>query len=308
MAVSQASVILSMCLCSALLLSPAPAHAQEAPPPPQLNLIDTLQKAGQYSTLIRLLRSTRVGDQLAYQLNDYARATFFAPTDAAFDGLPPGFLNALTMDRQVKLLNSHVVPHFFTWSDFKNGVPPQQTQASGPKGPYLLTFTFVSDQRVKASTGSMETVFSNALNLTPPLAIYQVDEVLIPTGMFGPSSAPPSSQAPASASAPSSSSAPPSSVQPPAPSSSSSAPPSSEQPPAPSSSSSPLPSTPSPRSSSPPSHSPPSKSGPTPRASAPASSPAPASTSTETGSAPDRALWPWTLMASLMAAAVAAMA
>ncbi|XP_049931637.1 fasciclin-like arabinogalactan protein 6 [Nymphaea colorata] len=296
MAASQALVILSLCLSSTLLFSSAPAQGQPAPPPPPLNLIDTLQKAGQYSTLIRLLGTTRVGDQLAYQLNNFSKATFFAPTDAAFNSLPSGFLNTMSMEQQVKLLNFHVVPHLFTWNDFKNGVPPQATQASGPNGPYVLTFTFISDQQVKVSTGLVETIFTNALNLTPPLAIYQVDKVLIPPGMFSPSSASSSSPAPGSGSAPSSSASPPSS---------------SAQPLAPSSSSSPLPSAPTPTSSSPPTHAPPSKSAPsptTPRASAPASTgSAPASTSTETGSAPAGALGPWSLMGSLMAAALATM-
>ncbi|XP_031474292.2 fasciclin-like arabinogalactan protein 9 [Nymphaea colorata] len=276
MAACNSFFILSFCLSSAILFS---TIAATTPPLPPLNLIDTLQKGGQYSTLLLLLATTQVANELANELNNsFTKATFFAPTDGAFNSLQKGLLNSLTTEQMVKLLNFHVIPRLFTWSDFTNGVPPQQTQASGPDGPYFLNFTSISNQQVRVSTGLVETSFSNALNLTPPLAIYQVDQVLFPPDEFGVVSPPAPAPAPSpkSGAAPSSSPSPSSSASPSAP----------------------------PPSSSPPQPSPPSPAGAAP--SNPASdSPvpdAPGSTGSEVGSAPAALNGLWGLILSLMAA------
>ncbi|CAN6443535.1 unnamed protein product [Victoria cruziana] len=269
--------ILSICLSSAFFFSAIAARNPERPP---LNLFDVLQKGGQYATLTLLLGTTQVENELANELNNsFTKATFFAATDGAFNSLEKGLLNSLSAEQLVKLLNFHVVPHLFTWSDFKNGVPTQQTQASGPDGPYFLNFTFISDQQVKVSTGLTETTFSNALNLTPPLAIYQVDRVLFPPDMFGAAAPPPPAPAPSPTSGP-----------------------------APSSSLSPSPylPPPAPPSSSPPQLSPPAPVGPAPPNQAPAAIPAadvPGSTGSKLGSAPAAGNGVWGLMGRLMAAA-----
>lgn len=78
------------------------ATVAPGPTPAPLNLTGVLDKGGQYTTLLRLLKETQVGQQLTSQLNSsFDGLTLFAPTDNAFSQLKPGTLNSLTAQQQV---------------------------------------------------------------------------------------------------------------------------------------------------------------------------------------------------------------
>ncbi|KAG6508189.1 fasciclin-like arabinogalactan protein 6 [Zingiber officinale] len=153
-----------------------------------LNLTSILEKGDHYTTFLRLLRDTRVGEQIESQLNNsYNGLTVFAPTDAAFAGLKQGTLNRLATQEQVALVLYHVLPRFYTLSSFETTSNPVNTQASGHGGVYTINVTSTdSGDRVNISTGVNKTPVRDHLYLTFPLALYSVDEVLLPYQLFGP--------------------------------------------------------------------------------------------------------------------------
>lgn len=199
---SPLSLIL-LSLTSSLLLLLTTNHVQAqaqpspSPSPSPLNLTAILEKGGQYATLMRLLGSTQVGSQIKNQLNNSDQGlTLLAPTDNAFNNLKAGTLNSLSQQQQVALLLYHVLPQFYALDAFQTVSNPVRTQASGSDGGlYYLNFTTSANQ-VNVSTGMVETQINNALRSQKPLAVYQLDKVLLPLDLFGaksPASAPPPS-------------------------------------------------------------------------------------------------------------------
>lgn len=163
----------------------SPAAVAPGPIAAPLNLTGILEKGGQYTTLMRLLKETQVGEQIQSQLkNSYDGLTIFAPTDNAFNNLKPGTLNSLTPQEQVSLVLYHVLPRFYSLSTFETTSNPVRTQASGNNGVYSLNITSTSSQ-VNVSTGVDETQISNKLYSDFPLAVYSVDSVLLPYDIFG---------------------------------------------------------------------------------------------------------------------------
>lgn len=195
---SPLSLILLFLTPSLLLTTPhVQAQSAPSPSPSPLNLTGILDKAGQYTTLIRLLGTTEVGSQITNQLNNSNQGlTLLAPTDNAFNNLKTGTLNGLSQQQQVALLLYHVLPQFYSMESFKTVSNPVRTQATGNDGGlYNLNFTTSANQ-VNVSTGIVETQINNALRSQPPLAVYQLDVVLLPLDLFGakpPASAPPPS-------------------------------------------------------------------------------------------------------------------
>ena len=64
------------------------------PPPPQPNLIETLQNDGRFTTLLAALEIAGLKDTVATG----GTFTIFAPTDEAFTQVPPATLSALLAD------------------------------------------------------------------------------------------------------------------------------------------------------------------------------------------------------------------
>lgn len=176
-----------------LLVLTITAHAKTAsaavapgPTPAPLNLTGILEKGGQYTTLLRLMKTTQVGTQIESQLNNsFNGMTIFAPTDNAFNNLKPGTLNSLSAQEQVALVLYHVLPRFYSLSTFETTSNPVSTQASDKSGVYTMNITSTSNQ-VNVSTGVIETQVNNALYSDFPLAVYSVDKVLLPNALFGP--------------------------------------------------------------------------------------------------------------------------
>ncbi|KAJ0110655.1 hypothetical protein Patl1_02351 [Pistacia atlantica] len=164
-----------------LLLSPL-IQAQSAPAPAPagpINITGILDKGGQFTTFIKLLTSTQAANQIENQINNSNQGmTVFAPTDNAFNNLKAGSLNQLNDQEQVQLVQYHILPVFYKLNGRAN--------------------------QVNVSTGLVETQVNNALRQESPLAVYQVDQVLLPNALFGvkpPSAAPvPSSKTPSSSS------------------------------------------------------------------------------------------------------------
>ncbi|XP_058100602.1 fasciclin-like arabinogalactan protein 13 [Magnolia sinica] len=191
MATPSPFTMLLLALSLALLLTTSHVQAQSpsapAPAPGPLNLTATLVKAGQYTTLLRLLGSTQVGIQIVNQVNNSDQGlTLLAPTDNAFNNLKAGTLNGLTTQQQVELLLYHVLPKFYTLAMFETVSNPVRTQASGSDGGlYNLNFSSSANQ-VNVSSGIVETQINNAIRSDFPLAVYQLDKVLLPLDIFGP--------------------------------------------------------------------------------------------------------------------------
>ncbi|KAK7324700.1 hypothetical protein VNO77_28468 [Canavalia gladiata] len=167
----------------------APAPSPSGP----LNLTAILEKGGQFTTLTRLLKDTQQLTQIQSQLKSNSQGfTIFAPTDNAFQNLKSGAINDLTDEQKVQLILYHVTPKYYSLSDLLTVSNPVRTQASGSEGSWGLNFTGQGNQ-VNVSTGVVETPINNALRQQFPLAVYQVDKVLLPTELFGvksPSAAP----------------------------------------------------------------------------------------------------------------------
>ncbi|CAH9144210.1 unnamed protein product [Cuscuta epithymum] len=164
------------------------AHAQAASGPAPAgptNITAILEKAGQYTTFIRLLKTTQVGDQINNQLNTTNQGlTVFAPTDNAFLGLKPGTLNSLTDQEKVELVQFHVVSSFYTIPLFQTASNPLRTQAGNSVGSFPLNVTSAGNQ-VNVTTGVVNSTVANTIYTDGQLAVYQVDTVLLPIGLFG---------------------------------------------------------------------------------------------------------------------------
>ncbi|XP_059452477.1 fasciclin-like arabinogalactan protein 13 [Corylus avellana] len=187
-----------------LLLSPqTQAQTPSAPAPSPsgpINVTGILDKNGQYTTLIRLLNETQVGNQIVSQLNSSTEGmSLFAPTDNAFNNLASGALNGLNDQQKVQLVQYHVTPKYYSVSDLLTVSNPVRTQASGATGVWGLNFTGKGNQ-VNVSTGLVVTQINNLLRQQFPFAVYQVDQVLLPEELFG---AKPPASAPAPAKTPS---------------------------------------------------------------------------------------------------------
>ncbi|KAL2485704.1 Fasciclin-like arabinogalactan protein 11 [Abeliophyllum distichum] len=194
------SFSLSLFIFVLLLLSTkilAQTPAQPPAPPGPTNFTKILEKAGQFTTLIRLMKITQVGDQINTQLNNSNQGlTVFAPTDTAFSNLKTGTLNSLSDQQKVALVQFHILPNFLSMSQFQTVSNPIRTQAGdNTDGEFPLNVT-TSGNQVNVSTGIDDATVANTIYSDNQLAVYEVDKVLLPLSIFAPPS-------PASAPAPS---------------------------------------------------------------------------------------------------------
>jgi uncharacterized surface protein with fasciclin (FAS1) repeats len=170
-----------------LILNPASAQTAAAPGPAgPPNITAILTKGGQYTTLLRLMTSTQVANQINNQLNNSnSGLTIFAPTDNAFNSLPAGTLNSLTDQEKVSLIQFHVVPNFMSVTQFETVSNPLRTQAGNSEnGEYPLNVTAANNQ-VNISTGVVNATVDNTIYSDGQLAVYQVNQVLLPLSIFG---------------------------------------------------------------------------------------------------------------------------
>ncbi|KAL8146283.1 fasciclin-like arabinogalactan protein 11 [Apium graveolens] len=177
------SLLLLIQCTTTTLAQPAAAPAPAAP----TNVTKILEKAGQYTTLIRLLKITQVGDQINTQLNNSNQGmTIFAPTDNAFSALKSGTLNSLTDQEKVELIQFHVLPTVLSTSQFQTVSNPLRTQAGNSAGGQFPLNVTTSGNSVNITTGVTNATVANTVYTDSTLAVYQVDNVLLPLAMFGP--------------------------------------------------------------------------------------------------------------------------
>lgn len=162
-------------------LSPTPAPA---PAPDFVNLTDLLSVAGPFHTFLGYLESTKVIETFQNQANNTEEGiTIFIPKDSAFSSLKKPSLSNLTNDQLKSLCLFHALPHYYALADFKNltGLSPISTFGGGQ---YSLNFTDVSGT-VHLSSGWTNTKVSSSVHSTDPVAVYQIDKVLLPEAIFG---------------------------------------------------------------------------------------------------------------------------
>ncbi|XP_010913191.1 fasciclin-like arabinogalactan protein 7 [Elaeis guineensis] len=175
------------------LLPPSPAPA---PAPHFVNLADLLSVAGPFHTFLNYLEKTQVIQTFQNQANNTQQGiTIFVPKDSAFSSLKKTTFSNLTQDQLKTLLLYHAFPQYYSLSDFKNlsALNPVNTFAGGS---YTLNLTDTSGVIHVASTWSKPEITSSVYS-TAPVAIYEVDKVLLPMAIFR--TEPPLAPAPAPA-------------------------------------------------------------------------------------------------------------
>uniref|UniRef100_A0A2P2JJ76 Uncharacterized protein MANES_S074300 n=1 Tax=Rhizophora mucronata TaxID=61149 RepID=A0A2P2JJ76_RHIMU len=160
--------------------SPAPA-----PAPAYVNLTHLLSVAGPFNTFLGYLESTKVIDTFQNQANNTEEGvTIFAPTNKAFSSLKNPSLSKLTQNQLKQLMLFHALSHYYSLADFKNlsRVGPVSTFAGA--GLFALNFTDISGN-VHLDSGWSKTKISSSVDSTDPVAVYQVEKVLLPEAIFG---------------------------------------------------------------------------------------------------------------------------
>ncbi|GAB4833669.1 Fasciclin-like arabinogalactan protein 11 [Ancistrocladus abbreviatus] len=165
----------------AMVIAQAPAPAPAGP----TNITAILAKAGQFNTFIRLLQSTQIDNQINNQLNNSnSGLTVFAPTDNAFANLKSGSLNSFTDQQKVALVQFHILPSFLSIPQLQTASNPLRTLAGNSNdGEFPLNVT-TSGNQVNITTGVVNTTVSNTIYSDNQLAVYQVDQALLPLEFF----------------------------------------------------------------------------------------------------------------------------
>lgn len=176
------------------LSSPTPAPA---PAPEYVNLTELLTVAGPFSTFLSYLEKTKVIEIFQNQANNTDEGiTIFVPKNTAFSNLKTPSLANLTGEQLKQLCLFHALPHYYSLAEFKNlsVQSPVSTFAGGQQ--YALNFSDDSGT-VRIDSGWTKTKVSSSVYSTDPVAVYQVDKVLLPTAIFGTDIPPTAAPAPA---------------------------------------------------------------------------------------------------------------
>ncbi|KAE9610404.1 putative FAS1 domain-containing protein [Lupinus albus] len=120
------------------------------------DIIKILRKAKSFNTLIRLLKTTQIINQVNAQLvtTKSGGLTILSPDDGAFSQLKAGFFNSLGERQQKELIQFHVIPVYV----------------------------------VNISSGVVNATVTGIVYTDKTLAIYHVDKVLIPLDFSKPKS------------------------------------------------------------------------------------------------------------------------
>lgn len=164
-------------------MSPSPTPAP-APAPEYVNLTYLLSVAGPFHTFLNYIESTKVLDTLQNQANDTKQGiTIFVPKDNAFKALKKPSLSNLSNDQLKSLILFHAMPKYYSLADF-NDLSTKGPVSTLAGGKYTLNFTDDSGT-VHLDSGWSKTKVTSAVHSTDPVAIYQVDKVLLPEAIFG---------------------------------------------------------------------------------------------------------------------------
>ncbi|XP_045805982.1 fasciclin-like arabinogalactan protein 12 [Trifolium pratense] len=185
--------------------TPAPATAPTKPLVPALpqspssdtssgqDIVKILRKAKSFNTLIRLLKTTQIINQINAQLvtTKNGGLTILAPDDGAFSQLKAGYFNSLGERQQKELIQFHVLPVYVSSSNFDSLSNPVLTLASDSPSGYQMNVTAYGNS-VNISTGSVNATLTGIVYSDKTLAIYHVDKVLIPLDFSKPKALAPS--------------------------------------------------------------------------------------------------------------------
>ncbi|XP_012572290.1 fasciclin-like arabinogalactan protein 11 [Cicer arietinum] len=164
------------------------------------DIIKILRKAKSFNTLIRLLKTTQIINQVNAQLvtTKNGGLTILAPDDGAFSQLKAGYFNSLGERQQKELLQYHVIPVYVSSSNFDSLSNPVLTLASDSPSGFQINVTAYGNS-VNISTGVVDATITGIVYTDKTLAIYHVDKVLVPLDFVKPKAIAP---APAVAKAP----------------------------------------------------------------------------------------------------------
>ncbi|XP_016445287.1 fasciclin-like arabinogalactan protein 12 [Nicotiana tabacum] len=169
--------------------APTPPTRASAPapgPPGPTNVTKILEKAGQCSTFIRLLQTTQEISQITSLLNNSNSITIFVPPDNAFLSMKAGTLNSFNDQQKAELIKFHILPQYFSISQFQTASNPVQTQAGGTSNREFPINITTNGTSVNITTGIVNASISSTIYTDSQLAIYQVDKVLLPLQFFVP--------------------------------------------------------------------------------------------------------------------------
>ncbi|XP_019193601.1 PREDICTED: fasciclin-like arabinogalactan protein 6 [Ipomoea nil] len=177
---------LSVPLILIFLLFPHQIHTQPAttaPPPSSsttwpVDIIDILKTGKQFNIFVKFLdTANHLGKQIDTQIiTSTDGVSVLAAPDSAFTSLPSGTLNKLSDQQKVRLIQFHILPKFYSLDDLETASNPVETLAGGE---FVLNFTG-SNGQVNVTSGVVQTQVSNIMRKNFPLAVYQIDKVLLP--------------------------------------------------------------------------------------------------------------------------------
>ncbi|KAF3331081.1 Fasciclin-like arabinogalactan protein 7 [Carex littledalei] len=176
-----------------MFMPPTPAPA---PAPHYVNLTDLLSVAGPFQTFLNYVVQTKVIDTFQNQANNTDQGvTLFVPKNSAFTALKKTTFSNLTEEQLKSLLLYHGFPKYYSLAEFKNlsALNPVSTFAGGQ---YTVNLTYDMGTVRVASMWSNPNVTSSVYS-TRPVAVYEVNKVLLPLQIF--STDPPLAPAPAPA-------------------------------------------------------------------------------------------------------------
>ncbi|KQJ98886.1 fasciclin-like arabinogalactan protein 7 isoform X2 [Brachypodium distachyon] len=178
------------------ILPPSPAPA---PSPHIVNLADLLSVAGPFHTFLDYLEKTDVLKTFQSKANDTKESaegiTIFVPKDSAFSSLRATTFANLTGEELKSLVLYHALPKYYSLAEFNklSSLNPVPTFAGSQ---YTLNLTDnMGSIRVKSMWSNPK--ISSSVYSTRPVAVYEVDKVLLPMQIF--KSDPPLAPAPAPA-------------------------------------------------------------------------------------------------------------
>jgi uncharacterized surface protein with fasciclin (FAS1) repeats len=132
------------------------------------NLLETAVKAGNFNTLIKAVKATKLDEEI---LNTPGSYTVFAPTDEAFAKLPEGTLDALLQD--IPKLKK-IVAYHLAFGDVRSDDLAQIEEAETVEGSVLA---------IESADGKIKVNDANVLKtdiLTDNGVIHVIDQVLMP--------------------------------------------------------------------------------------------------------------------------------
>ncbi|OWM64958.1 fasciclin-like arabinogalactan protein 10 [Punica granatum] len=185
--VKQIPYNISIIQISAPIVVPQIVNAP-APTASGSNITALLEKAG-CKTFASLLISS--GVIKTYESAIDKGLTVFAPNDEAFKAKGVPDLGKLTNAELVSLLQYHAVPSYTPIGSLKSSKDPISTLATNGAAKYDFTVKTAGDS-VTLDTGVGSSRVASTIIDSTPFAIFAVDNVLLPTELFGnsPSSAP----------------------------------------------------------------------------------------------------------------------